>query len=142
MILGVGHIAIAVDDLEKSVSFYRDVLGYKVVRTFDRPEVLGGIRFGKARVVDLSLNPGQIGEVQLIKYIDDSDKHPVGLDHIGMLVSDMDSTVADLKSQGVTFITEPSPSVPPFPRVATILDPDTNVPIELITFVPGRDDQG
>ncbi|MBI2908845.1 MAG: VOC family protein [Chloroflexi bacterium] len=138
MIKGVGHAAIAVSDLQRSLHFYCDILGFRNVRSFDRPD--------GAHVVDLSKGPSQIGEMQLIKYPPgvysrSSGSRKFGVEHIAMLVDDMDATYAELRSKGVTeWIKEPGPPRGPgFPRTAHLRDPD-GVMIELITFVPDRSD--
>lgn len=138
MIKGVGHAAIAVSDLEKSLHFYCDIMGFRNVRSFDRPD--------GAHVVDLSKDPSQIGEMQIIKYPPGTlskgqrDKKEFGMEHIALLVDDIDATYADLRNNGVTdFITHPSPPRGPgFPRTVRLYDPD-GVMIELITFVPRAD---
>ncbi|MFC1929458.1 VOC family protein [Chloroflexota bacterium] len=128
MVKGVGHVGIAVHDLEESIGFYRDALGFSVVRTFTQPAQVGG-----AEVFDLSLNPSQIGEVQLLKYPAGSNIR-LGVNHVAMLVEDIDSIFAHLLSKGVKFIVEPTPPSKSAPRVARLYGPD-NVLIELITFV-------
>lgn len=132
MIKGVGHAAIAVSDLDRSIEFYRDKLGFALVRTFERAD--------GASVADLSKDPSQIGEIQLISYPeklppDKREPKHLGLEHIGLLVDDLDDTCKELKAKGVTeFITEPTPPRPDWPRIARFLDPD-GVMVELITFV-------
>ena len=132
MIKGVGHAAIAVSDLNRSIEFYRDKLGFALVRSFERAD--------GARVVDLSKDPSQIGEMQLICYPselppDKREPNHLGLEHIGLLIDDLDATYEELKARGVTdFIREPTPARPNRPRTAMFLDPD-GVRLELITFV-------
>ena len=134
MIKGVGHVAIVVKDLEKSISFYRDVLGFPVVRTFIQPDWLGG-----GKIIDMSLDPRQVGEIQLVKYPENSvlpGGAGIGLEHVGLLIDDMDTTYSHLRNKGVTdFVHEPTPKVPGLPRVARLRDPN-GVLLELITFVP------
>ncbi len=132
MIKSVGHAAIAVSDLDRSIEFYCDKLGFEVVRTFERTD--------GARVVDLSKNVDQIGELQLISYpakgpADKRELGHLGLEHIAFLIDDMDATYEELLAKGVTdFVLPPKPPRPNFPRTARLLDPD-GVLLELITFV-------
>ena len=132
MIKGVGHVAIAVSNLESSIDFYKNKMGFIVVRTFSRSD--------GAKVVDLSKTHDQIGEIQLIYYpkdekSDSSNTAHVGLEHIGLLVEDIDVIYYDLKSKGIDkFVKKPTAEQPNWPRVARLLDPD-GVLLELITFV-------
>jgi catechol 2,3-dioxygenase-like lactoylglutathione lyase family enzyme len=132
MIKGVGHVAIAVSNLKNSIDFYKNKMGFSVVRTFTRSD--------GAEVVDLSKTYDQIGELQLIYYpTDDRSQQgkPIqcGIEHIGLLVQDMDMTYNELKAKGITsFLKEPTAKKPNWPRVARLQDPD-GVILELITFV-------
>ena len=100
---GVSHIAICVRDLDKSLEFYRDVLGMRV--TFDEVQdtTTGGlpytykhprktrrtvhVRYGEGRTAPslvLTSHPG-----------DQSDGEPIMLDQVG--ISHLSFTVRDLK---------------------------------------------
>lgn len=134
MIRGVGHVAITVSDLEQSLRFYRDILGFPVVRSFVQSTWAGG-----GKVTDLSLDTRQLGEVQLLKYPEGSEQR-IGVQHIAMLVDDMDSVCEHLRKNGITFVMEPTAPTPGKPRAARFYGSD-NVLIELITFVThGRSD--
>ncbi len=132
MIKGIGHAGIAVSDMERSIKFYTEVLGFKLVRRFVR--TLDG-----AHGADLATNPEQIGDIQLIYYPSKTLKENPGYahygqEHIGVLVDDVETIYKELKARGVTFTRELTPPRPGFPRVARFLDPD-GVTIELVTFV-------
>ncbi len=136
MIKGVGHVAIVVKDIKESLHFYCDIMGFKMVRKFTQPWKGGG------NVYDLTMDNTQLGEVQLIEYVKPapcgkyiSNSEITGVQHVGILIEDMDATYAYLKSKGVnTFVEEPKPPKPGSPRVARLLDPN-GVVLELITFV-------
>lgn len=92
------HVGIVVDDLEESVSFYRDTLGLEVVAEF----TLSGEGIGNAIGVD-----GAVGDfvhldaggtrVELIEYEPAGSEvraeavNQVGAQHIGFLVDDIEA---------------------------------------------------
>lgn len=108
---GVGPIAMTVKDLDVSVPFYRDVLGFKKV---DQVEISGsdfehlmGIFGAKANIVTMQLGEEQI---QLIEFVTPKGR-PVPLDsrsndkwfqHIAIIVNDMEKAYSILKEYEVT----------------------------------------
>lgn len=69
----IHHVAITVSDIEKSIAFYRDVLGFR--KTLDIPlsptiveKVLRLHPDVKGRSVIMQQGPSQIGEVELIQF--------------------------------------------------------------------------
>jgi lactoylglutathione lyase len=112
----VKNVAIAVKNMDESAKFYTDVLGMEEVR-----------RFSPQPGLNIALFRGE-GEamVELIENEDDKK----GLFLIGMVVQDMDSEIANLKSKGVELTRGPL-GKPGGPRVAFLDGPD-GVEIELI----------
>ncbi len=97
----VRHIAIRTKDMDKSLAFYRDVLGLSYVRSTD---------LGAGQAIDLTdgetnlrLLPTQSksGAVQKSEGSSGS-----GLDHIGFLVDDVNYVYNRLKKARVEFITQ------------------------------------
>jgi methylmalonyl-CoA/ethylmalonyl-CoA epimerase len=95
----IRHIAIMVENLDRSVAFYRDVLGLSYVRAV---EVRG------TRAVDLTdgetnlrLLPTQnAGATKQANY------SSVGFNHIGFIVDDLDATYHRLKESKVRFLSK------------------------------------
>ncbi|MEV6904022.1 VOC family protein [Amycolatopsis sp. NPDC051372] len=76
-VLGTAHTGITVVDLERSLSFWRDVLGLKVVM---RDEVAGealeeitGVRGGAMSFAILEV-PGGGGQIELLEYTEPADR--------------------------------------------------------------------
>lgn len=144
MIDAVHHSCFTVSDLERSIAFYRDVLGLELVFTErseasgdDRSETLG---VAKSR---LSLAIFRIGDthLELIEYITpkgrpyDRVNSDVGAAHVAFKVDDIDAAYEALLAKQVRFTGPPS-TIPAGPmqgwRWTYFFDPD-GIPLELIT---------
>lgn len=128
MIQSFGHVGITVSDLERSLHFYRDVLGLTISRATDLPD--------GTRIVFLSI--AGHGELELFQYptaqgMPEASRQPqaIGLGHIALRVADLEAAVSQLKERGVAFETEPTAER----RRATFYDPD-GIPIELTVRPP------
>lgn len=115
MFTRMDHVAICVQDMEKVIAFYQDVVGME--KTFDREfdaamARLIGVEGARVRVVHMTLNGSAI---ELFDYYtpQGEDAHPAprqtdyGLTHIGFLVEDFWGTYQHLLDRGVRFLGEP-----------------------------------
>jgi methylmalonyl-CoA/ethylmalonyl-CoA epimerase len=102
-LLGLDHVGIAVADLEAAVTFYREVLGLKVVHRENNLD---------QQVAEVMLTGSEIGSIttqlQLVTPLaDDSVLHRFlvrrggGLHHVAYAVSDVRSASSTLRSRGV-----------------------------------------
>jgi catechol 2,3-dioxygenase-like lactoylglutathione lyase family enzyme len=93
------HIAILVSNLEKSVAFYRDVLGLAYVREV---EVRG------TKAVDLTDGETNLRllPAQNAGATKQADYSSVGFNHIGFIVDDLDETYRKLKESKVRFLSQ------------------------------------
>ena len=102
--LRIDHLAIAVNDLEEAVVFYRDVLKLPLV---ERRETLGqktGMRSAvmSAGNFQIVLIEGTSPESQVSRYIE---KYGPGVQHVAFEVEDIDSTQRALAENGLEFST-------------------------------------
>ena len=124
MLNAVHHIAIIVSDFERSKSFYVDDLGLEIIREINRAE-------RKSMKLDLALNGKFV--LELFSFVNPperpSNPEAAGLRHLAFAVSDLDASVALLKSKNIT---SEAIRVDQFTgkRFTFIADPD-NLPIEL-----------
>jgi catechol 2,3-dioxygenase-like lactoylglutathione lyase family enzyme len=143
MIQGVHHTCITVSDLERSIAFYRDLIGLELVMTEesersgdDRSKALGVAR---AKVKLAILRAGD-AQVELIEYVTargqpyDRHNNDVGTMHIAFRVDDIDAAYRRLLDHGVRF-TAPPATIPAGPmagwRWTYFFDPD-GVSLEII----------
>ena len=113
------HIHLRSPDPEATAAWLHDILGGEIMRGPGRLDVqLGGAKVFIAPVAaGDSVNPPPTTPYQ-------------GLDHFGLLVSGIDSVVAELKAKGAEFSREPT-TVRPGVRVAFLRAPQ-GVSIELL----------
>lgn len=146
------HVGIHVADIERSIAFYRDVLGFRLVVRRESTEpyaqkVCGypGVKLQQAILTFPGDNdpPGtnvwfEIFEYQDVerKTIDPSPANP-GTAHFCMVVDDLDSVYADLKAKGVQFVSDvvtQTGGVNKGGKVIYAMDPD-GIRFELIQLV-------
>jgi len=105
----IGYVTVGVRDVERSVAYYRDVLGFSL--TFSAPEFsyaafdVAGMRFAIASGGDESFTGRHTG--------------------IGFVVPDVDAAHAELVTKGVDFTMPPSKQ-PWGGYMAMFADPDGN----------------
>lgn len=118
MIRGIDHINIVVADLERSVKFYTEVLGFRkthdVYMEGDWIEAIIGLRGVKGLVAFVEA-PGGGVRIELLEYQtpagvalpDNSRANTRGLRHIALRVDDIHAMAAKLRAAGVTLFSEP-----------------------------------
>ena len=114
---GVHHVSRSVDDMDRSLAFYRDLLGFEVVldtemsgEMLDREVALEGARL---RLVELSAGSGET-MLELLQYLSpspapDAGLRPcdVGAHHFAFLVDDIQAAHRELEARGVVFTHPP-----------------------------------
>lgn len=114
----VKYATIAVKDMDESIKFYSEVLGFKVDGKLN-PQPGLNITFLR--------NEGD-AMIELIENVEEPEKR--GIFMVGMEISDMDATVKELSSKGVKFSRGPI-DVGEGTKIAFLKDPN-GVEIELI----------
>ena len=131
----IDHIAISVSNLDVSMRFYTNVLGFTCERIIDIPD--GNGRIALLKKTNFTIEMFQFADSVLLpandgKLIDDL--KVIGVKHIALRVKDIWTAAAFLKERGVEFISEPVMGARGFYRFF-IKDPD-GMPLEL---TEGRD---
>ena len=141
MIKAIRHFGIVVKDLEKELSFYRDLLGLKIVSAADESgEYLDNmLALGNVRVktVKMSAESGPT-LVELLKFDSHHSDYPgrgtifeKGPSHFAFTVNDLDECYRRLTEAGVRFNSPPQKSPDGRAKVTFCEDPEGNL-IELV----------
>src|SRR5262245_36344976 len=124
MIKAIHHIAIIAGDYERSKKFYTEVLGLSIVQEVFREE-------RNSWKLDLALDGNYIIELFSFPAAPQRPSRPeaMGLRHLAFTVTDIDSSIIDLKNKGV--VPEPV-RIDPYTgkRFTFFSDPD-GLPLEL-----------
>jgi len=102
MIKGLAHTAYVVKDMEKSLHFYCDILGFKKIFELRRPET------NEPWIEYLKVKEGQF--IELFYGGEKSnavDMQTAGYNHLCLEVDDIHEIAEHLKSKGVTLDVEP-----------------------------------
>jgi catechol 2,3-dioxygenase-like lactoylglutathione lyase family enzyme len=136
----IDHVNIVVRDIERSVAFYRDVLGFAITNRKDLSgdwiESIVGLKDVRATVVFV-MPPGGGVRIELLQYHapagaefpDHGVANAIGLRHFAFKVDDIDAVYERLLAAGVEFVGPPV-TVPqgivktPDKRLCYFHDPD------------------
>jgi catechol 2,3-dioxygenase-like lactoylglutathione lyase family enzyme len=139
--VGLDHVSVTTADLERSIAFYRDLIGLPLVDRGelegDELETLIGRPGARARWAELALGGGQV--LELLQYVRPAeralDQRPwrAGATHIGLAVESIDPPLARMREAGIDVSDVVTLSEPGWHgvRVCYAADPD-GVTIELV----------
>jgi catechol 2,3-dioxygenase-like lactoylglutathione lyase family enzyme len=141
MVEAVRHFGIVVSDMERSLRFYRDLLGLKVVRAMDESgeyiDNMLALENAQVTTVKMSADSGSI-LVELLEFKShprqprgDREVCSLGPSHVAFTVGDLDAVYRRLSQAGVRFNAPPKLSPDGYAKVAFCQDPD-GTPIELV----------
>jgi lactoylglutathione lyase len=138
------HTGIQVADLERSIAFYRDILGFELIFRWNPQAEYIGVIVGYPDVdlhAAILRPPNSEVFLEILEYRN-VDKTPVdtrtanpGTCHIAFFVDDCDALYEELKALGVDSVSAPvTPTIGPNTggRAVYMIDPD-GIRVELIT---------
>ena len=141
-VVGYRHTGIIVDDMNKSLEFYRDFLGLEVVQEFtDDSEYINkitNIKYGTAHFVKLKMLDGTI--LELLEYPTHRTKPHnlsilnVGVAHIALRVHSAEEMYNFLISRGVNVLSEPVLSSEGIAKVFFCIDPN-GLRVEMVEMI-------
>jgi catechol 2,3-dioxygenase-like lactoylglutathione lyase family enzyme len=139
--LRLTHIGICVADLERSLRFYRDGLGF---RLRSRLEIAGEPASTLLRLADVDLQALYLERdgtrIELLHYrapghLQGESPRPMnrlGLTHLSLRVDDLEATLAELQRAGARVLQDSRIDIPGFEAAAVLItDPDGTL-VELV----------
>jgi len=137
----IRHFGIVVQDIEKSIHFYRDLLGLEIKRDMEEQgefiDTILGLKNVQVRTVKMISKSGD-ALVELLKYDshegkkrEDYEIFDLGASHIAFTVENIDEEYKRLQEKGISFTCEPQLSPDGKAKVTFCFDPD-GVPVELV----------
>ena len=118
---GILHTGLTVSDLDRSIAFYRDLLGLELIAQWDssRPYLREVVGYPDAELrIALLRLPGPAGQaghhIELLEYRrprahgrGDANTYVPGNGHVAFMVDDLEATYAELRAKGVRFKSAP-----------------------------------
>lgn len=147
-VAGILHTGLSVSDLDRSIAFYRDLLGLELITQWDSSQpylrTVVGFPDAELRIALLRL-PGAAGHhIELLEYRvprgarGDARTCNPGNGHVAFMVEDLEATYRELKDKGVRFKSAPVDITHGRNRGARavyLLDPD-DITLELVQPAP------
>ena len=136
----IRHFGIVVTDIEKSLEFYRDILGFKIkIDALEEGKFIDtilGLKDVKVRTVKMYADDGNL--IELLWYqshkgkkIENKEIFDIGASHPAFTVENLDYEYKRLNEKGIKFISLPQVSPNGKTKVAFCYDPD-GAPVELV----------
>ena len=130
--INIRHIGIVVSDLEKSLRFYRDLLGFETkkdnIESGEYIDVFLGLEEVVVQTVKMTLENGDM--IELLHYKTNKKKpekieiNQIGCTHFALTVKDIEATYRRFMEQDIEFVNPPRLSSNGLAKVAFCKDPD------------------
>ena len=144
MLLGMRHTGYIVSDIEKSIQFYSNILGFKIIQDFwDDSDYINQITQTKgANVRMVKLTAPDDSVIELLSYkgsLPETQRahvpiYNVGEAHMALKVSSCDDLYELLVSKNIKVLSKPIVSSEKIAKVFFCMDPD-NYRIELVEML-------
>lgn len=99
----INHVAIVVNDMDESLSFWRDVLGLRLSGLRDIPSEKSQVAFMPTGESEIELVKPTTDDSGIAKYLA---KRGPGMHHVCLEVDDIDAMLERLKSKNIRLINE------------------------------------
>ena len=131
------HSGIVVDDLEKSLFFYKDILGYTIVNDAEESgnfiSTILGLENVRVRTVKMKPNKHSNSLIELLEFKShggdinaekDYKLYRIGPTHVALTVEDLSKLYIKMLDSGIEFISEPQISADGYAKVAFCKAPE------------------
>ncbi|MBN8656737.1 MAG: methylmalonyl-CoA epimerase [Anaerolineae bacterium] len=102
-IKAINHVAVVVEDMEKSLAFWRDALGIELHELRDVPAEKSQVAFLPLAGAEVELVMPTTDDSGIAKYLA---KRGQGMHHLCLEVDDIDSMMSQLRSKNIRLINE------------------------------------
>jgi len=134
----IRHFGIVVKDLEDSLFFYENLLGFKVFKKMKEsgPEISTFLGINNVEVTTVKMKNQFNQMIELLCYSNQTNKNNIvinqlGPTHVALSVSNLDDLYQDFKNQNIEFISSPTITNDKFAKVAFCKAPEGTF-IELV----------
>jgi methylmalonyl-CoA/ethylmalonyl-CoA epimerase len=103
VIKAINHVAVVVEDMEKSLAFWRDALGIELHELRDVPAEKSQVAFLPLAGAEVELVMPTTDDSGIAKYLA---KRGQGMHHLCLEVDDIEGMLAHLKSKNIRLINE------------------------------------
>lgn len=102
-IKAINHVAVVVEDMEKSLAFWRDALGIELYELRDVPAEKSQVAFLPLAGAEVELVMPTTDDSGIAKYLA---KRGQGMHHLCLEVDDIEAMMAQLKGKNIRLINE------------------------------------
>ena len=132
MIKDVRHTGVVVKDLEASLHFYHDLLGFRIVKQMEEsgPFIDTILSLEHVRVTTIKMTSPNGQMIELLKYHSHTGNsktchiNEYGITHIAFTVHDLEHAYTHLQGNGVPFVSAPQVSPDGYAKVAFCRAPE------------------
>ena len=145
MVINIRHTGIVVEDLDKSLEFYINKLGFKIIKQMKETgsfiEQILGIKNLTVTTVKMILKNQQM--IELLDFTSHKKElrnrfiNDIGPTHIALTVASLDNLYNDFMDDGIKFISSPKVSSDGYAKVAFCCAPEGTY-IELVELLKGN----
>ncbi|WP_115118585.1 VOC family protein [Synechococcus sp. UW105] len=143
MITSIRHTGLVVNDLDKALRFWCDILGFTIVKqmTESGTHIDSMMGLSNVNVTTVKLSAPVSGQIELLKFHSHDNAtfwkgtpYSIGLTHIALTVTDLDSLVSKLRMEEVIFPAPPQYSPDGLVKVIYAQGPE-GVLLELVELL-------